>query len=688
MVRITAVFIAGIVLAIFDQGKLSFTWTPGILPLLSSVYLVAFFLFYRSRSLSLISGVLGLAVVFLSGYLTLLYRSDFYRSHRISDYHGQISYYSGRIASNAEERDRTFRMELEVEAIESGGKWFNFTGKSLLYFAKDKLPFVLNYGDQLLIRGPLTEVPAPPNPGEFDFRKFLSYRNITHMQFAHRNQVRLVRKNESVNLMTLSQRARTWASSRLETFVSGTRERSITRALVLGITEGLDNDLLGAYAASGTMHVLSVSGLHVGIIYGIVLFFLRPLRTQSWSRWLVAALSLICLWSYAFITGLSPSVLRSVTMFSFIVIAKPFGRQTNIYNTLAASAFLLLIFDPYLVMSVGFQLSYLAVMGIVYLQRPLYNLWEPSSLIADKIWQAVSVSLAAQLATFAVGLYYFHQFPVYFLLANLIVVPASSLVLVVGIFLLAVNAIPVLAVFTGQALTVLIDFLNRIVFFIEELPGSLIEGVQITAPQCWMLIGALTFLVLLFQFRKFSYAVVAALALAIFSGLQWHQLSKEIRQRSFIVYDIPGRRAMEWTTGGHAYFYADSALVSSEEMIRYHVQPNRVRLGISRKGVEANSTKFYRQQKSFQLFQLCGFTVLRIDKWPAICPENVVVDYLVIGNNALTSLGQIRTRISFRQLIFDSSNSKPCVEGLVREAKAENIAAYDVVSKGAFTVTP
>jgi len=159
--------------------------------------------------------------------------------------------------------------------------------------------------------------------------------------------------------------------------------------------------------------------------------------------------SLSLLWGFAFVTGLSPSVLRAVTMFSFIALARPFGKQTNIYNTLAASVFFLLIYNPYLIMSVGFQLSYLAVLGIVYLQRPMYNLWEIENRVGDWIWQITSVSIAAQTATFALALLYFHQFPTYFLISNLLVVPLSTLVLVFGIFLLAISFFPPLALFTA-----------------------------------------------------------------------------------------------------------------------------------------------------------------------------------------------------------------------------------------------
>jgi len=190
-------------------------------------------------------------------------------------------------------------------------------------------------------------------------------------------------------------------------------------------------------------------------------------------------------------------------MFSFIVVARPFGRDTNIYNTLAASAFLLLLYNPYLIMSVGFQLSYLAVVGIVYLQGPLYRLWEPTSLFWDKLWKVTCVSLAAQLATFSLGLFYFHQFPVYFLFSNLAVIPLSVVVLVMGVLLLVISPFVWLAGFTGLLLQFIISLLNGIVTFVEGLPFSLINGVYITALQCFALMGMIICVVPLFESRKF-----------------------------------------------------------------------------------------------------------------------------------------------------------------------------------------
>ncbi len=687
MVRIAAFFIGGILFGIY--------W-PGIIPpqqalLLSAglavSYFTSFFILKRNSSLILVSGFIGLISIFLTGYLNLVNHSDSNNADHLSRRIGPINYYLGKITGMPEIRARSLRMEIEIMRIRTGDTWLNVTGKGIVYVERSSKPFALNYDDEVLIRGPLLKVPPPANPGEFDFPKFLLYKNISHQQFVRQNEIRLIHHADHSGILSYSQQMRSWAASKIEKFVSGAREQAITKALVLGVTDGLDNDLQGAYAASGAMHILSVSGLHVGIIYGIILLLLKPLSSRPWSRWVIAILSLICLWIYAFVTGLSPSVLRSVTMFSFIVIARPFGRQTNIYNTLAASAFLLLIYDPHLIMSVGFQLSYLAVMGIVYLQRPLFDLWEPSSWLGDKIWQITCVSLAAQGVTFALGLYYFHQFPVYFLISNLIVIPLSSLVLVMGILLLAVGTLPLIAGFVGLVLQFLIAMLNGIVFFIEGLPFSLIEGVQITATQCWLLMALIVSFVLLFERKKFYYAVVALLLVCSFSSLQWNRVIQEMNQEQFIVYHIPGHGAIEWIERWHSYGYIDTSLIANPDLLRFHVRPNRILSGVDKTHVNDKDAFSFSTFAGFRFLRYKKSTVLWINQNNYDLPINVVTDYLIIGKDAVRSLESIMSKIKFKQVILDGSNSKSYTARLLKEGLIKKIDVYSVVNQGAFVVT-
>jgi competence protein ComEC len=686
MVRITAFFIAGILAGIYWPDELSEYNAALIFAVLLLSYFLAVLLLRGSSALKAVSGLTGLMAVFLAGYIHLLNSTDARRPSHITHINKPIDYYFAEVTGAPEEKNNSVRVEVEIKEIKSGPEWESVTGKCLLYVSKKSGPFPIQYGDRILIAGAPMEVPPPANPGEFDFKRFLSFRNISHQQFVKSNQIKGVVHANRHGVMFYSQQVRAWASLEIQRFIPGPQNQAIARALVLGVTEGIDNDLQAAYAASGAMHILSVSGLHVGIIYGIILFLLRPLSHHSWSRWLIAFLSLICLWAYAFVTGLSPSVLRAVTMFSFIAIGRPFARDTNIYNTLAASAFLLLLYNPYLVMSVGFQLSYLAVVGIVYLQRPLYRLWEPASLFWDKVWQVTCVSLAAQLATFSLGFYYFHQFPVYFLFSNLVVIPLSSLVLVMGVLLLAVSPVPWLAGFLGLLLHYTISLLNGIVFFVKALPFSLINGVNITAVQCLLLIGMIVFAIRLVESRKFHYAVGGFVLLMVFTCIQWRNLLKDKDHDQLIVYSVPGHGALEWIKASQSYFYSDSVLTNDEDQLRFHIWPSRMLSGVTDSHLIVSDPHFIKSLTGFRFFLLGKTTVLWIDQRHYELPQNGTADYLIIGNDAVGSLEQLQNKISFRKLILDSSNSRSYASRMVNEAGSKNIKVHAVVNEGAFVV--
>jgi competence protein ComEC len=250
------------------------------------------------------------------------------------------------------------------------------------------------------VKGNPNPIKPPSNPEEFDYRRFLQFRNIYHQHFVRKDGIRTIDFAPRSMVVYYALACRSWAMEIITDNISGKREQALASALILGVKDGLDDDLLSAYKTTGSMHVLAVSGLHVGILYGILLLILKPIRKVRYGACVVAGISIGMLWAYAFITGLSPSVLRAVSMFSFAAIANGAGYRTNMYNTLAASAFFILWIDPFMLMSVGFQLSYLAVLGIVYMQSGLYNLWAPEKRVLDQIWKVTCVSLAAQLATF------------------------------------------------------------------------------------------------------------------------------------------------------------------------------------------------------------------------------------------------------------------------------------------------
>lgn len=390
---------------------------------------------------------------------------------------------------------------------------------------------------------------------------------------------------------------------------------------------------------------------------------------------MIAAVSLLILWSFAFITGLSPSVLRAVTMFSFIAMAKPFGRRTSIYNTLASSAFLLLLVDPYLVMSVGFQLSYLAVLGIVTIHRPLYQLFEPKSVVLDWVWNISCVSIAAQLATFSLAMLYFHQFPLYFLFSNLFVIPGAVAVLVTSIMVITFSFFSPLAALMGVVLSWLIKVLNFGVFSIEQLPGSLINDIYLTTTQCWLLILALGFALLFTHTRKLISVIITLFFVVCFSLLQWYHYLESLKNDLLVVYNVSGHHAIEWISKGKSKFIGDSVLINDAERMRFHIRPNRLYAGV-------NQTETYLlKHTDNKIFTLKGKVIGIINQPIKSWPSELKLNFLIVGNDAIHSIADIRNTINFDKLILDSSNSGYLAKRILDEGDP---SVHAVLQQGAF----
>lgn len=683
LVRIALFFIVGIILGLYFPETVPIQIVNILFVGLAIAFTALAYLKWRGKLKQLNVGWIGMVALVLAGYINVYYSTDYqYADHFIHD-DSPITSYQVRIAKQAQDKPNSWKAEAEVLSVQHNDSvWSQRSGKVLLYFFRKHYAKPFIYGDVLLIQGKPEVLKEPANPGEFDYRKFLTYKKIYHQQFLREGDVLKIGYNPSSDLYAYSIFAREWADAVLKQYVKGDQEQATASALVLGVTDGLDNELIGAYAATGSLHVLSVSGLHVGIVYWLILLVFRPLNNHPKGKIVLAVFSIVVLWAYAFITGLSPSVLRAVAMFTFVAAARPWGQRTNIYNTLAASAFCLLLYEPYLLMSVGFQLSYLAVIGIVYLQPKLTRIWEPRTWLWDQIWQITCVSIAAQAATVALGLLYFHQFPVYFLFSNLFVIPISFVVLVAGIAVVVLSFMGPLAAILGVVLQWSIWFLNYGVFKMEALPFALIDNVYITTFQCWLIMGAIICMVFMFELRKIQFFTAAASFIVVFSVFQWIHYSESISQKKFIVYQVNGHSAWDVMHNGQVYFFTDSVLRNDRDKLRFHIRPNRLRSGVG-EIFNGDEQAFSRQIQGCKLVSWNGLTILQLTDKNFTLPDNLTVDYVIVGENAVYNLKKLQG-VKFQKLILDSSNSFYFADRLLKDATANGVEAHSVQHQGAF----
>lgn len=670
----------------FAAGILTGIWLPCLLTInqvLTITLLTAGVFFLLAITKWANPGLAGLVTLYTAGWLNALINTEALQKNHLKNSSETCVRYEVVIVSPAEEKENSWKHTAKVKFIHDGKAWKNVTGKILLYFRKSSFDTPFSYGDRLIVNGSPQELKPPMNPGEFNYKQFLGFRNIYHQDFVNNRSDVVITGSYPPNLIYESAyRIRESAREILDRHLAEARQRAVAYALLLGVRDTLDNELTHAYAAAGAMHVLAVSGLHVGIIYGLILLLLRPLTKTTKGKWILAISSVVVLWVYAVITGLSPSVLRAVTMFSFIALARPLQHRTNIYNILAVSAFVLLAFDPFLIMSVGFQLSYMAVLGIVYLYPLLYYSWDAPGVPGDKVWQLTCVSIAAQAGTFVLGLLYFHQFPVYFLVSNLFVIPGATLILITGMVLFICSGLPVIADFLGFILRILINGLNAVVTTVEGFPMALIEPVYISTLQSWIIFILIVSALLLLQYKNTWWLVIMSICALVIGALQWTHFSEKIKPEYLTVYHIPGHHAVEITRRGTSYFFADSSLQTDTRKISFHIRPNRIQSGVA-------ATKFYcldklQQESPWFIITSDHIKILYVLRASPELPDGFF-DYVILGKDALNNF-KVPETLSFGKIILDSTLQGKTLNRFEQLAQAHGWNMHAVIRQGAFQV--
>ena len=678
-VRITVFYVAGILLGRALDVPTN-RWVPWIVITVLAYLVLA--IVKRKGITGMITGTFGLISVVLLGCLsgarTRQLPAD-HIAHRIDD----IRHYTGVVVTHPTRTSRTWKMVVAVQSVCTIKGWESASGKVMLYLDQDAYRTPFEYGDLLLLSGRPQPVPGPVNPEAFDYRRFLALRYIHHQQYGRAGDALRIGSDPPSLIRAVAIEARQKAIAVFSRYVPGEQEHAVACALVLGYKDDLDDELSDAFAASGTLHVLAVSGLHVGIIFAFVMVLLKPLQRMRGGKWIVAVCSITVLWIYAFITGLSPSVLRAAMMCSVATLAGPWGRRSSLYNTFAVSAFVLLVRDPNLIYSVGFQLSYAAVFGIVRFYPPLVRMWEPSSRIVSRIWEVSCVSLAAQLSTFPLALYYFHQFPVWFLWANLVAIPISFVILVTGLVTLAVAARPPVAVAFGHVLQGAVWVLNRSVELTADLPFSVIDGIYISGFQCAMLAGMVAMIAIFITHRSFTLICTCAALCFAFAGDGWIRTFQNASRTEVVVYHFSKNYGMEFREAFQSYFLADSALTRDEDAVAYQTSGYRMAGGI-RKVNKGGRQPFVRDLGAARLICWNGYTIIHIFSSSLKWPSYLDVDCMVVSRNALRTLNDLPEGVTLSQVVADGSNSAFVVERLGREAAMRDIPFYATGKSGAF----
>jgi len=480
-IRILIPFIAGIILCWFIVIDPTFSWSALIVFTLLLLSFNRYRMFTRFKY-NWVTGIVIHLVVLDTGILLMSYHNNSVIRKWDDPIYKNRHVMIAILQEPASEKTKSLRAEASVQSlIRNDG--IRDKLNVLLYIQKGSEIDSLKYGAKIIFCKTIQPIKNFGNFQAFDYQRYCVFHHISGQVYLKRNEFVILPDKQGNILKEYLFSARQKILDILRTYLTNKKIIGLAEALLIGYKDDLDKDLVQSYSQTGVAHIIAISGLHLALIYALIQLLLDHIKLNKKLSGVKPFIILGSLWLFSFLTGASPSVLRSSVMFSFIVIGKQFGKSSSIYNSLAASAFLLLCYNPFWLWDVGFQLSYGAVLSIVIFMKPIYNLLFIQNKILDLIWKSASVTLAAQVLTSPITIYYFHQFPNYFLITNLLAVPLSSLVLLGEIFVCIMSFIPVVAKIIGSFVGWLIYLLNSFIEHMQSLPFSTLENLNINLLQ-------------------------------------------------------------------------------------------------------------------------------------------------------------------------------------------------------------
>lgn len=531
----------------------------------------------------------------------------------------------------------------------------------MLYVQQGSGADTIEYGDILLLSTLFSEIEPPKNPDAFDNQLYMKRKGIYYTGYVP-NGFWLPAGHAPANpLRALAHRMQSRLAALFARSGMTGSELEIVKAILLGDDDTMEPELKASYAAAGVSHILCVSGMHVGVIFMILNFLLRPLDLFKSTRCVKALLMLLVIWLYAHITGLSPSVTRSATMFTFVTIGQLIQRNTNVFHSILASLWILLVFNPLLLFELGFQLSYLAVCGIVLLQPLLTSIYSCRTRVGSYFWGLITVSVAAQVSTFPISVQYFGQFPNYFLLSNMSVIMLSFVVMMTGIGLLCVSVVPLVGSYTTLLLTWEIRIMNGIVTFVERLPGSVTRDIDVSVGQMLLLYAVIILGYWAIRYRKKRIGIAAFTCFAFYAGtLLWRKVEL-LRQEEMVVYAVPKTSVLSFCHQQQCVVFSDSIVDSGDKRFQYavanHMRRQHATCVFVPVDTMAYDNGFLCKRNSWIWFN--GKTCYLLRRKEKVLPIDVPqsVDVLILQHNPVQLPDEVAEALSFKEVVADETNT-------------------------------
>lgn len=672
---------------------------------------------YKFRTARNIYLVFFLAIAALSGYtISLLHSPLRYQSHYIYAMSG-TNMYEVIINEKPSRTAKSIKATADILMIHTDEGWNTAEGRVILYFQKDSLAETLQYGDKILVKSPLNNVEPPSNPYEFDYADYLSKRHIYATAYIKSGHYAVVEKTSQKGVLAFAYKLRDVMINIIDNSSLSEQEKSIASAILLGWDENIDNETLQKFSGAGISHILCVSGLHLGIISMLAGYCLFFLSNSKQHRIVKGCIRILVLWFFVMITGMAPSAMRAATMFSLIVIGEMFFERADVFSNVATSAFILLLINPNYIYDVGFQLSYSAVIGIVAL-KPFFdnipaipqpkdwskwhsNIYGETTLATEIIlfaWQKICnashwivskilsfayISLSAQIFTTPFVLYYFHQFPLYFLIANVAIIPFAGILLATAILVV---------LFAGKIFSTIfsieIKATNYVLDWVSDLPYANLSNIYFDTPMFCLSLLTIVCLMLFVVRRWKPYLFISTVSMILLLGHSAVVLWSSAHQSKWIVYESGNNFAMEIFDGDTSYFVADSCLIDNHRQVKYFAGNYRTNNctrntnNIPLNGDYTSDNVFKRSL--FMAFANCRIAVVSKSNYKQRSRHKLHLSHIILTDNPDISVSELREYFDFDTLIIASDNYHSQSDRWACECDSLGIPYHNIHTQGAY----
>ncbi|TJY60744.1 ComEC family competence protein [Sphingobacterium alkalisoli] len=648
----------------FFWNAIRYTFLYSILISVIACFIMAFF-FRKQRIFRGVYFFMFYSFSFLIGVWQIVRELPNLKETHFSRY--TSSQLEGIIIDEPVVKQKTIRFPLSVTNLIEEGKYVASEGKIMVTVLRDSsLDQSFNYGDHVAISNTFDSLAPPYNPEEFNYKAYLQNRNIWHQSLLEGGDYVMLGERSGNKILSFALALREKLVSKFRVFIKHEEAYHVAIALIFGSRSQLDAATLDAFTNTGTIHVLSVSGLHVGLVFGFLTVCLGWIDRFPYGRFIRCFIILLCVWAYVILTGMAPPILRAGIMITFFLFSVGSGRRQNGLNTLAASAFFILLFQPKYLFDVGFQLSYLAITGILIFHPILKRLYKPRSKYLSWVVEYSYVSLAAQLFTLPAVLYYFGQFPTYFLFANLFIALPSTIIMYLG---LGLSLIPFHEINSclGEILAYVIRFSLYGLKWFDSLPVAAVKGISWAPLEVLLAFLMLIFLIYALNYRNKQAFKVLCMMLFMLSILTSFQAMEKMTYKGIAVYNLRSALGVATIHNGNVALF--SSLDSlNHPTLRYSVLPHL------RQYAREEEIKFYTippTQRNNYMLSLGSKKILVLEK-----KLNEIdlkgIDVVLWRKNNYNVISEVKSQTYPSLFLFDGSNSDKTLSKIKLEL-VENI---------------